>query len=361
MKISLIGPLPPYRGGISHSNQILYNNLKKRHKVTGISFKRQFPEILWKKKQKQGKEKTGEHILDSINPINWIKIANQIRKKESDIVIFQYWTIFFFPCYISLIILIRILTNSRISIICQNVIGHEPIPMEKFLAKKLFNSADLIITYSSNDKKSAEELTITKVKFIIEPTYNLGERIEKKIAKKKLGMKGKNILFFGFVREYKGLEYLIKSMKRLNNITLHIVGEFWEDKRKYLDIIIDNKIYKKITITDKYITDEQASIYFSACDAIILPYTQASESGIIQMAFHYNTPVITTNIGSGTDLIKNKKTGLIIKPKNQESIEKAIRIFYKENLEKQIKKNMKNSINIFKWTREKERILLGEP
>jgi len=371
MKIFIIGPIIPYRGGIAHSNTLLCKNLSKNNNVYCISFKRQFPKILYPgreqidKNLKLKKNLNSFFIIDSINPLTWLQVFDMIRKEKPDLVTFQWWTPFFMPCYTTISFLTRRFTKARISAVCQNVVSHESRFIERFLTKIFFKTINFFITYSSSDKQDIKKLLKNaKVEWIVEGTYDkqLGTGIEKEVAKKKLGLKGKNIIFFGFVRPYKGLIYLIKAMQHIAqqyDVTLHIVGEFWEDKNRYTKEINNLGIGKNIKIVDRYVSDEEAVLYISAADVIVLPYTSSTESGIIQLAFGLNKPIITTDVGGNKDLVKNNINGILVKPKNSRQLADAVIKFYSDNMENVIKNNMKASRKIFLWTDKKERIFLG--
>lgn len=373
MKIFIIGPLPPYKGGISHSNAVLCRNLSK-HDLTCISFKRQFPEFLYPgKKQKDHASRPIEtktfFILDSINPISWVKIYKMIKKERPYLLAFQWWSPFFLPAYYTIAYLVKKSTGTKVSAICQNVLIHEKGILGKIgkrMTKIFFKKMDFLITYSSSDRKDAKKLVPdAKVEYVIEGLYSnqLGEKIPKSRARKRLGIEGNTILFFGFVREYKGLIYLLRSIPEITKsmpINLLIVGEFWDDKGLYLEEIEKLGIKKHVKIVDRYVSDKEAILFFSASDAVALPYITSTESGIIQLAFGLNTPVITTTTGGNPDLIDNRKTGLLVPPHNPQKLAEAIIQFYEKNLESTIKRNMEKKKMIFQWTKGKERIFLGD-
>jgi len=371
MKIAVIGPISPYRGGISHSNTVLCKNLSRRNSVTPISFKRMFPKLLYPgKTQKDPAAEKPKNmrildVLDSINPLNWISIYRFVKKEKFDLLAFQWWSPFFTPSYTTIAWLVRKFTKTRVSVVCQNVTSHEDKFLDRFLTGIFFRKADFFITYSSSDKKDVKKLIPkAKVEYIVEGTYDmqLGKPLEKARAKKSLGFKGKNIMFFGFVRDYKGLPYLLKALPLVlknHDVTLHIVGEFWEDKNQYLKEIESLGIKNRVKIVDRYVSDKEAVAYFSASDAVVLPYTSSTESGIIQLAYGLNTPVITTDVGGNKDLIEEGKTGLLATPKNPEDLAKKITLFYSKSLERKIKAGMEKNKAVFLWTKEKERKFFG--
>lgn len=370
MRVVVIGPVKPFRGGIAHSNTILCKNLAKKHRLLAISFKRLFPKWLYpgrfqKEKGKAPKEFKTEFILDSINPLSWLKVVKRIRKFNADVVIFQWWTTFLAFCYWFLARMLK--KRCRICVICQNVLPHEESRIHLFLTKFFFKQAHSFVTLSKAEEKLLKKIMPkARVKTIIEPTYEriVGlKRIPKAKARKKLGIKhAKVLLFFGFVRPYKGLKYLLKAMPTVlkkHNCLLLIVGEFWEPKEEYIGLIKKLGIERNVKIIDRYVLDDEVGIYFSASDAVVLPYTSSTESGIIQLAYGYNLPIITTSLGNAPDVIEHGKSGLLVKPRSPKALANAILLFYDNNLEKKFRKEMKRKKKIFEWNKEKEKAVLG--
>lgn len=371
MNIVIIGPMPPWRGGIAHSNAVLCRNLVKRNRITAISFRRMFPEFLYPGKSQKSATAPPEDIrivpmLDSLNPITWIRAYRMVKQERVDLLVFQWWSPFFTPCYSVIAWLVRMGTRTRVSVVCQNVISHEGRWIETALTKLFFRDVDFFITYSSSDKEEVRRLLPqAKVAYIVEGTYDMqvGKSIGKGTAKRLLRMTGKNILFFGFVRHYKGLHYLLQAMPLVlqeEQVTLHIVGECWEDRQQYLQEITRLGLKKNARMVDRYVSDEEAIRYFSAADAVVLPYTSSTESGIIQLAYGLNTPIITTDVGGNKDLIEHGKSGLLVRPGDAADLAEKILMFYEKKMEPIIRQGMRKKMRIFSWTEEKERIFQGE-
>ncbi|MEW6295743.1 MAG: glycosyltransferase family 4 protein [Candidatus Diapherotrites archaeon] len=378
MKVIVIGPIKPFRGGISHSNTITCTTLSKKHKVKVISFKRLFPKLLFPgrfQKEKVPQPNINiEWIIDTLNPFSWVKAVKLIEKEKPDIVIFQWWTTFLAPCYY--FIARKIKGKTKISAITHHVLPQQEtgrnfyvsFVINKFLTKMFFRQIDNFLVRSNADKnKLLSLMPHAKVECLIEQTFleefKPKKKVSKKQAREKIGLKEeKNLLFFGFIRSYKGLRYLLEAMPLIlkkHDVKLMIVGEFWENKNEYLKKIEKLGIKEKILIVDKYVSNEEAVLYFTAADAVVIPHTYISESGIIQLAYALNTPIIATKVGGNPDFIENKKTGLLVEPKNPKKLAEAIDYFYSNNLEKKFKKAMKKKEKIFKWSKEKEKILLG--
>jgi len=369
-RIVLIGPIEPFRGGIAHSSTILAKNLAKENDLFVLSFKSLYPSILYPGKFQRAKGKTPknirtEFVLDSLNPLSWIKAVKKIKEFQAETVVFEWWTTFLTPCYA---FIASRLKHETKSVVCQNVFPHEESKINKMLTKIFLKKADNLVALSRSDEKILKSLKLKgKTTRIIEPTYDSlieMKKIPKSQARKKLKIKHKKvILFFGFVREYKGLGFLIKAMSQVlkkHDALLLIVGEFWESKEKYERMIETAGIEKNVLIENRYIENREVSLYFNASDVLALPYTSSTESGIIQLAFGYQKPVITTKIGGNSDFIENEKNGLLVKPFNSNELASAINKFYDKKLEQKFIKEMKKKKKIFKWNKEKENAVLGK-
>jgi len=372
MKICVIGPTYPYRGGISHYNTLLCENLKKRHDVKSVSFKRLYPSFLYPgKDQKDLNSKItiktdSEYLIDSINPLTWIYTFLSIKKEQPDILIFQWWTPFFTPVYFTISFLIRYLTNTKILMICHNVLPHEKKKMDKILTKMVYKNADFFIVHSEEDLRNLRALIPNvDAKQTHHPTYDYfktGNKINLHLRSKEelnLNQKNKTILFFGFVRDYKGLNYLIEAMPKVlekQKVDLLIVGEFWEDKEKYIDQIKQLGIENYVHIIDRYVPNEEVSLYFSVADVVVLPYISATQSGIIQIAYGFDKPVITTNVGGLPDVVKNGKTGFIVPSGDANALSKAIVSYFEGKKEREFQVNIKKQKDIFSWNKMVETI-----
>ena len=363
MKIYLIGPTHPFRGGISHHTTLLYRYLQKRHESIFLAFKRQYPKLFFPGKtdidpsQTHIKEERVYRKLDSMNPISWFKVARKIIKSDPDLVIIPWWTFFWAPQFWTISLLIKIFTSSKILFICHNVVMHESKLIDKLSTKFVLKNGDFFIVHSEDDQRNL--LTMfpeARVKKSFHPTYdvfNTGVFDPYKI-RKKYGIEGKVILFFGFVREYKGLKYLIKAMPEILfeiTVTLLIVGEFWQDKDEYLYLIDNLGIKDNIIIIDDYIPNEEVGSYFVAADLVVQPYTSATGSGIVQMAFGFNKPVVATMVGSLPEVVEDGKTGYLVQPRSSQELAEAIVKYFRENSAVRFKKNIEQESYKFSWDR----------
>ena len=335
-KLVLIGPVYPYKGGISHYTGLLYRALEKSYDVEMISYKMQYPQFLFKKEQKDYsnnlfKVENAKFLIHTANPFNIIGIGRKIKRKQPDMVIMQWWHPYFAPCYW----LMTMALGKKIKklFICHNVFPHERFPMDRKLTKMTLKRADYYIVQSKQDEEDLKTIIRNPVYAkTVHPTYNAfkAEGITKEQARQRIGLNGKDkvLLFFGFVREYKGLKHLIKAMpiikEQIPDIRLLIVGDFGEDRQRYLDLIMENKVTDVIEIYEGYIPDREVEKYFASGDLIVLPYESATQSGIVQIAYGFEKPVIVTNVGGLPDVVTDGKTGYIVEPRNYKKLAEAV-------------------------------------
>lgn len=340
-KIIMIGPVYPYKGGISHYTGMMCRELKKNHDVIMISYKMQYPKMLFKRKQKDYsndsfKVDNTQYLLHTANPFNIIRVAGKIKREDPDMVIIQWWHPYFAPCYR---ILTALMGRQNITFVCHNVFPHERFPLDRMLTKTALKKGSNFILHAHEEEKELETVMKGKVyekRVTPHPTYDAFKLsgIGKSEAREKLGLKqeDKVLLFFGFVREYKGLKYLLEAMpemiQRLENVKLLVVGDFDGDKEVYVDFIRKLQIDANVIIADGYIPDREVEPYFAACDLVMLPYTSATQSGIAQIAYGFRKPVIATNVGGLPDVVKDGETGYLVEPKNSEQLALAVQKYY---------------------------------
>ena len=363
MKICLIGPTYPFRGGISHYTTLLYRNLRKRHEVTFISFKRQYPRFLFTGKtdidpsKKQIQEDGVIQLIDSMNPLTWLKAAWKIINNRIDLVIIQWWVSFWAPQFWTISLLVKTFSNSKILFLCHNVVEHESKWVDKILTRFVLKKGDFFIVHSTEDQQNLLSMfPEAKTRKTFLPTYdvfNSGD-FDPDMIKRKYGIEGNIILFFGFIREYKGLKYLIKSLPEILSeikVTLLIVGEFWKDKDEYLSLIKELKIDKNTVVVDEYVPNEEVGFYFSAADLVVQPYVAATGSAVVQTAFGFNKPVIATNVGSLPEVIEDGKTGYLVTPESSHELAKAIIKFFSGGNNEEFRENVMNENYKFSWDR----------
>lgn len=367
-KIVLIGPVYPYKGGISHYTGLMCRALKKKYDVTMVSYKMQYPKLLFKKEQKDFANDTfriddAEFLINTANPFNWVKTALYIKKMDPDLVIIQWWHPYFAPCYWTLRKLIR---NAQIMFTCHNVFPHERFPMDRFLTKLVLKNGDTFIVQSSID--DADLKTIVEpdipIKRTVIPTFNAFklQNLSKKEGRCQLHISEdeKVLLFFGFVREYKGLKWLLKALpavrEALPDVRLLVVGDFGNDKTSYLNMIDKLAIEKYVEIFDGYIPDKEVEKFFASADLVVLPYESATQSGIVQISYGFEKPVIATNVGGLPEVVVDGKTGYVAKSKNSEDLAKQIIRFFKESKADDFKKGIEEEAYKYSWDRMTETV-----
>ena len=367
MKITLIGPVYPYKGGIAHYTSLLCRSLQKEHDVQMISFKKQYPKLLFKNEQKDYqndafKINNTQYWINTLNPINWLRVADRINRISSDLVIFPWWHPYFAPCFSSLVKRIK---GAKILFLCHNVFPHERFPADKGLVRRTLKRGDFFIVHS---KRDAEDLLSIKqnaiIRTVTHPTYNVFkyQNLSQLHARESLGIEQaeKILLFFGFVREYKGLHYLIKALRAITNavdgVKLLIVGDFGNDKSDYLDLIESEGVSGSIQIYDGYIADKDIEKYFAASDLVVLPYVSATQSGIVQIAYGFEKPVIVTDVGGLPEVVIDGETGYVVPPQNPEEISAAVIRFFKDANQEVLIAGIKKEAKKYEWERMVETI-----
>lgn len=362
MKIVMVGPVYPYKTGLSYYVGLLYKQLKQENDVVLLSYSMQYPKILYKKPQKDYKDdvvkiEEAEFILNSANPFSWLSVAKRIKKEQADLVIFQWLHPYFAPCYWSLSKLLR---KTKILYICHNAIPHERFVCDRLLTKLTLKNANYIVAHSNSDAKILKEmLPVTPIKVNPHPTYNFFKikNMTKDEGRQMLGLKTEDqvLLFFGLIREYKGLKHLIKALpyiaNQLTNVKLVIAGDFSQDKDQYLKLIKELKVEKFVDIYAGHIPIPEVEKFFAACDLVVLPYESATQSGVVQSAYGFEKPVLATRVGGLPDVVEHMKTGYLVESKNPQAIAEAVIDYFENQREEQFSEFIKESAYKFSWQR----------
>ncbi len=359
-KIAVIGITYPFRGGISHYTTILARSLRKLYDVTFISFKRQYPKILFPGVTQYDysantiKEENSA-IIDSVNPLTWLKAARKARDFGAEVAIFQWYNPFFaFVVYV----VTRQLKKYGVKpvIICHNVIPHEASIFNRILTKIAFLHCDDFLVHSKADMDNLRAIkSDAKILKGYHPTYDVFdyESSSEGEARAKLGItEGKVILFFGYIRKYKGLDVLIEAFAKVRGklkARLLIVGEFYDDKKKYTELIEKLGLTDSVTIVDEYVPNEAVSQYYHASDVVILPYTSASQSGIVQIAYALGKPIIATDAGGLPDVVIDGVTGYVVKKRDVANLADGIMRFYGDSDLKRFNQNITKELEKYSW------------
>lgn len=338
--IAIIGPAHPLRGGIAAFNERLAIEFKKAgHTVTIFSFSLQYPSFLFPGKTQYTDSPPPEELdirteINSMNPVSWLRTGKSIRKMQPDIVIVRFWIPFLAPCLGSVLRQIKRNKHSRIICIADNITPHEKRAGDKELTNYFVKPCDAFVAMSKVVENDLRLFTSKPVRLILHPLYDqFGEKTDPATARKQLqiNFQGKLLLFFGLVRRYKGLDLLLQTMTNARiqqeGIKLIVAGEFYEDENMYRSFIEKNNLGTSVMLFNHFIPDADVKYFFSAVDAVILPYRNATQSGIAPIAYQMEKPMIVTNVGGLPDSVEDGKTGLVCVPEPV-SIANSILKFY---------------------------------
>jgi len=340
-KVVIIGPGHPLRGGLATFNQRLATEfIRNQYDCSIYSFSLQYPSFLFPGKTQYTNEPAPKGItiysvINSINPFNWIRIGNRLKKEKPDIIVVRYWLPFMGPALGT--ILRRVRKNKQTKIICiaDNIIPHEKRPGDKIFTRYFLKPCDAFITMS---EKVMQDLRVFQkdkpAQLIRHPLYDsFGEIISKEEARNELNINKEDpvILFFGFIRKYKGLDLLLEAMadERIGEkkIKLIVAGEFYEDEKPYRELIDKLNISDRLILRTDFIPDSEVKYYLCAADAVVQPYRNATQSGVTPLAFHFEKPMIVTNVGGLPALVPDGKAGIVVEP-DPKAIAEGILKFY---------------------------------
>ena len=328
-KVVIIGSAWPLRGGgIATFNERLAKQfIDEGHEVIIYTFSLQYPSFLFPGKSQYATEPKPLHLIikavvNSVNPFNWVRIGNEIKKMGPGLVVVRYWIPFMGPCLGTIASIIRKNKTSKVVCIADNVVPHEKRPLDTLFTKYFVGQIDAFVTLSEKVQKDLTLFTQKPSATVVHPLYdNFGEPISKSEARQKLELDAFDpiILFFGFVRAYKGLDLLLRALgylKKQGKIipTLVIAGEFYDNKEPYLQLIEEQDLINDVIVKSDFIADSDVRNYFCATDFVIQPYKHATQSGITPLCFHFNKPMLVTNVGALAAMVPNHIVGVVAEP-----------------------------------------------
>lgn len=368
-KILIIGTAYPYRGGLAAYNERLATEfMNNGEEVTIHTFKLQYPGFLFPGKSQFASWDAPKHLsinrtVNSINPFNWIWLGRKIKSMKPDLVIFKYWIPFMAPCFGTIARIIKQNKKTRIITIVDNMIPHEKRPGDNLLNRYFVKPIDAYIAMSEPVLKDIKNIDPEKPRVLSpHPLFdNFGDIVSKEEALNKLGLPDqyKYILFFGFIRDYKGLDLLLKAMaeKQVKDLPVRVLvaGEFYTKPEPYYDLIKQLKIEDRVVLKTNFIDDNDVKNYFCASDLVVQPYKSATQSGVTQIAYHFNKPMIVTDVGGLAEIVPDGKTGYVVQ-QDPAAIAKAIHSFFNENRSKDFIENIKNEKKKYSWSRMVEAI-----
>ena len=361
--VIIVGSAYPLRGGgIATFNERLAKEFVDLGYDTHIeTFKLQYPSILFPGKTQYSDEAPPENLkievsINSINPLNWIKIGKKIKKLKPDLVVMRFWIPFMAPCLGTIARIIRKNNITKVVAIVDNIIPHEKHYGDRLLANYFVKNVDAFVTMSRSVLAELETFDQAKPKkYTLHPLYdNFGDPIPKKeaLAKLKLSEDFRYILFFGFIRQYKGLDLVFKAMAedwvKMQNIKLVVAGEFYSDSKPYFDLIKELNIGDRVILHNDFIPNTEVVNFFCAADIVVQPYKTATQSGVTQVAYHFNKPMIVTNVGGLAEIVPHEKVGYVVDVDHRE-IAHALKLFYENNSLPTFVENIADEKKKYSW------------
>ena len=346
-KIFILGPAFPLRGGLATFDELLCRSLNSSgHDARIISFSLQYPNFLFPGTTQfdtSGKSPEGitiETKINSVHPFNWLSVGNYIKKEKPDFILIRYWLPFMGPSLGTIARRAKKNGKTKIIAIVDNAIPHEKRFGDRMFSSYFLKSCDGYLTMSQKVLSDLEQFTNSDIKLFTEhPLYtSFGDAVDKTKAREflQLDVKGKYILFFGFIRRYKGLDLLLEALadERLENlgVKLIVAGEYYEDSKYYDEIIERLRLKNRIELHTKFISDDEVKWYFSACDLVTQTYHTATQSGVTKIALHFDKPSLVTNVGGLGEIILHDKSGYVVEP-NAKVIADSIVDFYENKRE----------------------------
>ena len=340
-KVIIIGSAWPLRaGGLATFNERLAKQFMEEGFDTSIyTFSLQYPSFLFPGSTQLSNEPAPAHLkikacINSINPFNWLKVGNELRKVKPNYIVVRFWMPFFGPCLGTILKLVNRNKFTQIICIADNVIPHEKRMGDTLLTKYFFSSIHRFVTMSEKVNQDLKTFTQKPSINIVHPIYdNFGDILSKEEARKHLALpiNEKIILFFGFIRKYKGLDLLLEAMNNANireaNIKLLIAGEFYDNKEEYELIIAKYNLANSLYLRTQFIDNSEVKYYLSAADFVIQPYKNATQSGVTPLAYHFEKPMLVTSVGGLANLVPHMKVGIVTEP-NADSIAAGIMKLY---------------------------------
>ncbi len=370
MKIAVVGPAYPFRGGIAHYTTLLTSRLAAEHDARLYSFKQQYPAWLFPgRSQIDPSEKPLAEIesrrwLIPWWPWSWRRVTEDWKSWQPDRVVVQWWVPFMAPLTAWLVKGAH-QQGIRTILICHNVLPHERSQVDRFLARLALRRADRLIVHSAVQQAVAQALLPGHLTTAVpHPTYadfrtNTWTR---EAARTQLKLAGRVLLFFGLVRPYKGLLDLIEALPLVLNemdVTLLVVGEIWGDAAIYRERVTALGLTDRVRLIDRYVSNDEAGMYFAAADLVVLPYREATGSGVLQLAFGMDVPVVATRTGGMDEVVEDGVTGFLVDPGDVKGVSHAIVRFFKEDCTTEFRLNVARQQARFDWQRLCEAVVNG--
>jgi D-inositol-3-phosphate glycosyltransferase len=363
-KIILPSPAHPLRGGIAALSERLAQELQHAdNKVTIYSFSLQYPSWLFPGKTQYTDDPAPEGLnirtlIHSMNPINWWRVGALIRRERPDVLLIRYWLPFMAPCLGTITRLAKKNCYTKVITIADNILPHERRPGDRLFTRYLVRASDAFVVMSRSVATDLQQFTNSKpVAYTPHPIYdNYGELIEQEAAKAflKLSQNTKYLLFFGFIRHYKGLDLLLQAMSderiRPLNVKLLVAGEFYENAATYHQLIEDYHLSQQVILHTHFIPNERVKYYFGAADLVVQPYRSATQSGISQIAYHFEKPMVVTNVGGLPEIVAHGKSGYVVEVQASAIAEAIVDFFSHANRADELQAGVRAGKKQFDWS-----------
>ena len=359
MKIVVLGPAHPYRGGVASIMETMAREYMRRgHEVAIYTFRVQYPSLLFPgKSQYVGTPAPDdlriERVVNTVNPLNWIAVGRRLRRERPDMVLMKYWTPFMAPCFGAIARIAR--GNGVTRVICQidNVEPHEHHIVDRPFNRYFLGAVDGFVYMSEQVHGELKAYTSAPMLFSPHPMFeNFGEAVDRAEACRRLGLDPdiRYMLFFGLIRDYKGLDLLLRAWAsaRPEGYRLIVAGEFYASREKYVSLIDESGLRDEVALHDRFIPDEEVRYYFSAADCLVLPYRSATQSGVTQIAYNFSLPMIVTDVGGLPEIVPDGRTGLVCAP-TAEGIADALRRVREVGTLRRLRDNFAEERKRFSW------------
>ena len=367
MKIVILGPAHPYRGGLATIMETMAREYQRRgHQVTIYTFRVQYPSLLFPGKTQYvttppPEDLHIERVVNTVNPLNWISVGRRLRRERPDMILMKYWTPFMAPCFGTIARIAR--KNGVTKVVCQidNVEPHEHHFIDKPFNRYYLRAVDGFVYMSEQVHSELKAYSSAPAIFSPHPMFeNFGEAVVRDEAAERLGLDAecRYTLFFGLIRDYKGLDLLLRAWQRWRpqGRKLLVAGEFYASREKYISLIKELGLEEDVLLHDRFIADEDVRYYFSLADALVLPYRSATQSGVTQIAYNFSLPMIVTRVGGLPEIVADDVVGCLCEP-TEESLCEALRRIYAEGTLERLRANFAEERKRFSWERMCDKLL----
>ncbi|MCQ2110207.1 MAG: glycosyltransferase [Bacteroidaceae bacterium] len=363
MDIIILGTAYPYRGGLAVYNERLAHEFQNEgDNVEIFTISLQYPSFLFPGKTQYSEDSAPQdlkisRLVNSCNPLNWIKVGRMIRDRKPDLVVIKFWLPFMAPCLGTIARIARSNGHTRVVSILDNVIPHEHRPGDRLFARYFVNSVNGFVAMSDSVLADVQTLDSTRTKvFCRHPLYdNFGEPVEREEAIEYLGLNSSQryMLFFGLIRDYKGLDLMLRayadSRFRKMNVKLIVAGEFYSGSEKYFELEKELGLEGMVIWKSDFVPDSQVRYYFGAADIVVQPYKSATQSGVTQIAYHFEKPMLVTNVGGLAEIVPDGQAGYVVEP-DERQIADALVDFFRSNRQKHFRDGLLQEKRQYSWS-----------